>query len=318
VLECATAPRVSLDRMQPATIIVASDEFIASEELDSLKSRAAAEGLALEEISPEDPQAILYALGTPSLFGDGRFVIVRDAETIDAEAQQAIAGWASSPSPGVALAMVASGAGATKLQKVVAAAAVVKAEGVPPWKAADWAVRRAAGKGRKMNGEAASALVEAVGSELRDLAAAIDRLCEITSAPIEPHHVHDTFRTVESRVYQFVDAVFDRDTPLARKRLHALVDQGENAIGLLAALHRQLRVIAAVASGEGRSPAAVAKDLGLKSEGAVKRAQRQARGYSPERIATAYRILADADLALKSEEDDPLVLELVVDELSAR
>lgn len=302
--------------MNPVTVILASDEFVASEALDDLRAQAAREGFAVEELDPADPQAILYALGTPSLFGDGRMVLVRAAETLTADAQDSIEQWAGSPGDGVALVLMASGAAASKLSKRFGPSAVIRAEGVPPWKAAEWTVKRAASLGRRMGGDAAAALVEAVGSELRDLAAAVDRLLEVTSEPIEPRHVHDQFRSVESRVYQFVDAVLDRDAALARKRLHGLLEQGENGIGLIAALHRQLRIVAAVTGGG--SPAAIAKDLGLKSEGAVKRAARQARGFSAERIARAYRLLAEADLALKSEEDDPLVLELLVDEIAAR
>ncbi len=304
--------------MRAVTLILASDEFVASEELDALRAQAVAKGFAVEEVSPDDPQSLLYALGTPSLFGDGRFVLVRQAETLPADAQEAIERFAADPADGVALAMMASGVAAQKLAKRLPPAAIVRAEGVPPWKAADWAVRRAASKGRRMSGDAAAALVEAVGSDLRDLAASIDRLIETTTSPIGAEQVTAQFQGVESRVYQFVDAVFDRDPPLARKRLRALLEQGENPIGLLAALHRQLRIVAVVASGDGRPAAAIAKELGLRSEGAVKRAQRQARGFSPSRIARAYRMLADADLALKSEDEDPLVLELAVDQISAR
>ncbi|MHB8512153.1 MAG: DNA polymerase III subunit delta [Actinomycetota bacterium] len=304
--------------MKPVTLILASDEFLASEELDALRAQAVSESFILEEISPEDPQALLYALSTPSLFGDGRFVLVRDAESLPGEVQEAIVEWSENPSPQIAVVLIASGVAGGKLAKRFPAPNVFRTEGVPPWKAAEWSVKRAASKGRKMSRDASAALVEAVGSELRDLASAVDRLCEVTSEPIGVAHVNEHFQGVESRVYQFVDAVFDRDTPLARKRLHALLDQGENKIGLLAALHRQLRIVATVSGGDGRPAADIAKDLGLKSEGAVKRAQRQARGFTLSRIVHAYRLLADADLALKSEEDDPLVLELLVDEISSR
>lgn len=305
--------------MRPVTVILASDEFVASEMLDALRAEATTEGFALEEIDPGDAQGLLYALDTPSLFGGGRFVLVRDAHSLETEAQDAIEAWAKDPADGIALALVASGTTAQKLAKRFPGSAVLRAESVPPWKAAEWAVKRAKEKGRRLSGPAAAALVESVGSDLRDLAAAIDRLVETTqAATIELDQVQERFTGVESKVYQFVDSVFDRDLPLARKRLHGLLDQGENPIGLLAALARQLRVIAFVAGSDGRQPAAIAKDLGLKGEGAVKRAMRQARGFSPARIAKAYRVMADADLAMKSEEDDPLVLELVVDEIAAR
>ena len=305
--------------MRPVTVILASDEFIASEVLNRLRDEAAADGLAAEEISPGDPQALLYALDTPSLFGGGRFVLVREAESLDTDAQEAVEAWAKNPADGVALVMMASGVAAQKLAKRFPASVIVKAESVPPWKAAEWAVKRAKEKGRRMAGPAAAALIDSVGSDLRDLAAAIDRLVETTKgATIEVDQVQERFTGVESKVYQFVDSVFDRDLPLARKRLHGLLDQGENPIGLVAALGRQLRVIAFVAAGDGRQPAAIAKELGLKSEGAVKRALRQARGFTPARVARAYKALAEADLALKSEEEDPLVVELVVDEIAAR
>lgn len=304
--------------MRPVTLILASDEFVASEALDALRAEAAAEGFAAEEISPDDPQAIQYALDTPSLFDGGRFVLVRDADTLDAAAQEAIEAWTGRPSAGVALVLVASGVAASKLAKRLPPDAVVRAEGVPPWKAAEWTVARARSKGSRMSGEAAAALVEALGSDLRDLASGVDRLIETVDGPIGVEHVAARFTGVEARLYQFVDAVFDRDPALARKRLRALLEQGENAIGLVAALARQLRIVAVVAAGDSRPAAAIAKDLGLKGEGPVKRAMRQARGFSPARIARAYRLLAEADLALKSEEDDPLVVELAVDEIASR
>lgn len=304
--------------MRPATLIVAGDDFLAQEALDRLRAEAAEAGLAPEEIDPADPQALRYALDTPSLFGAGRFVVVRDAEGLNAEAQASLAGWLANPSPGIVLALVASGAGATKLVKLFAADAVVKTESIPPWKAAEWVVARGRSKRRKVTGEAAAALVEAVGAEPRDLAPALERLFETTTGAIEPEDVHAQFHGVESRIYQFVDSVFDRDLPGALKRLRALQAAGENAIGMCAALARQLRIIATVSGGDRRPAGVVAKELGLRSEGAVRRAQRQARNFAPAELRRAYRVLADADVALKSEEDDPLVLELAVAGIAGR
>jgi DNA polymerase III subunit delta len=304
--------------MRPATLILAGDAFIAQETLERLRAEAAEAGYAPEEIEPGDAQALLYAIDTPSLFGSGRFVVVRDAQDLPAEAQASLASWLKDPSPGIVLALVASGAGATKLTKLFAADAIVKADAVLPWKAAEWVVGRAKSRRRKITGEAAAALVEAVGSEPRDLAPAIERLLETTTGAIEASDVHEQFQGVESRIYQFVDAVFDRDLPGAMKRLRGLVSAGENAIGMVAALARQLRTIATVSGGDRRPAGVIAKELGLRSEGAVRRAQRQARNFSPAELRLAYRSLADADVALKSEEEDPLVLELAVGAIAGR
>lgn len=304
--------------MRPATLILAGDDFLAQEALVRLREEAVAAGFASEEIDSADAQALLYAIETPSLFGEGRFVVVRDAQDLPAEAQESLTSWLKDPSPGIALALVASGAGSTKLAKLFAADAIVKTEAVLPWKAADWVVARAKSLRRKITGEAAAALVEALGAEPRDLAPAIDRLLETTTGAIEATDVHEQFQGVESRVYQFVDAVFDRDLPGAMKRLRALVAAGEHALVITAALARQLRTIATVSGGDRRPAGVIAKELGLKSEGAVRRAQRQARNFSPADLRAAYRALANADVALKSEEEDPLVLELAVAGIAGR
>jgi DNA polymerase-3 subunit delta len=304
--------------MRPATLIVAGDEFLAQEALERLRAEATDAGYAPEEIDPAEPQALLYALDTPSLFGAGRFVVVRSAEGLGAEAQTSLAAWLKDPSPGITLALVAGGAGATKLAKLFSADAVIKTDSILPWKAAEWVVARGKSRRRKVTGEAAAALVEAVGSEPRDLAPALERLFETTIGAIEPEDVHAQFHGVESRVYQFVDSVFDRDVPGALKRLRALQSAGENAIGIVAAMARQLRIVATVSGGDRRPAGVIAKELGLRSEGAVRRAQRQARNFAPAELRLAYRLLADADVALKSEEEDPLVLELAVTGIAGR
>ena len=84
---------------------------------------------------------------------------------------------------------------------------------------------------------------------------------------------------------------------------------------LTAAIATQLRILAMLSTSERRAAAVVAKELGIK-EGPVKRAMRRSRNFTPDEIRRAYRLVADADLAFKSEDDDPLVLELLVDEIA--
>lgn len=302
--------------MRPATLILAGDEFLAAEALAALREEAAGARFAAEEVSPDDPQSLAYAIETLSLTDSGRFVIVRGAQDLPAEAHRLLQSWIEAPPPGVSLVLVASGAGAAKLAKIFPQDAILRAEGVPPWKAPEWVVRRFRERGRRCASEGATALVDAVGTDLRDLAAAVERLVETTQGIVDADVVTAEFQGIESHVYQFVDAVFDRDRPQALRRLRALVEHGENPIGIVAALARQLRIIALV-SGDRRPAGVIAKEIGLKGEGPVRRALRQARGFSAEDVRRAYRMLADADLALKSEEDDPLVLELVVDEIAA-
>jgi DNA polymerase-3 subunit delta len=166
--------------------------------------------------------------------------------------------------------------------------------------------------------EAAQALVEAVGTDLRELATALDQLMSSVDGPIEVVDVQRLFRGLETELWNFIDAVFDRDRSGAHARLQTLLARGENAIGITTALANQLRIIALV-RGERRPAPALARELGVK-EGKLRRALRQAKNFGPEDIRRAFRLLADADVALKGGErgeDEPaeIVLELLVAEI---
>jgi DNA polymerase-3 subunit delta len=302
--------------MRPARIIATADDFLAELELAPLRERARAAGYAEEEVSAADPEALAGALETPPLLDAGRLVLVRDADAATDAAVEVMARWAADPSPGTRLVLLArSPAAARRLAAALGDRVEVRApEDVPPWEAPAWVVKRARALGRRITPEAARALVEAVGTDLRDLAGALDRLLAGGEGTVDVAAVAAHFRGLESKVHEFVDALFDRDRAQALRRLRSLLAHGENPIGIVAQLASQLRILAMLV-GERRPAAAVARELGIK-EGPVKRAMRRARNFTPEEIRRAYRLLADADLALKTEEGDPVVLELLVDEIA--
>jgi DNA polymerase III subunit delta len=305
--------------VKPVRIIATSDEFLAGLELDPLRAKAKERGFAEQDVPADDPVAISNALETASLFDAGRLVIVRDADAAKEPSLAAMARWAESPTPDTRLVLLcATPAGTKRVAKAFGDHAEVRTpEDVPPWEVPGWVVKRARALGRKMSADAAKALVEALGTDLRELASAIDQLAASTSAetPIDVAVVVAQFRGIESRIHEFVDALFDRDRAQALRRLRALLSHGESPILITAAIATHLRILAMLSAAERRPAAAVAKELGIK-EGPVKRAMRRSRNFTPDEIRRAYRLVADADLAFKSEGDDPLVLELLVDEIA--
>jgi len=305
--------------VKAARIISSSDDFLASLELEPLRAKAREGGFAETEVPAADAEALANALETQSLFDAGRLVIVRDADDAKEASLAAMARWAANPHPNVRLVLLCSTAqGAKRLVKALGDAAELRTpDDVPPWETQGWVVKRARALGRKMTSDAGKALVEAIGSDLRELASAVEQLIATNpgDVTIDVAAVSTQFRGLESKVHEFVDALFDRDGVQALRRLRALVSNGEPQLVILTAVVNHLRILALLSSGERRPAAAVAKELGAR-EGQVKRAMRRARNFSPEDIRRAYRLLADADVALKSEADDPLVLELLVDEIA--
>jgi DNA polymerase-3 subunit delta len=276
-------------------------------------------GYAVEEADASDPQAVFYALDTPSLFGGGRFVIVRaSAADIEPFAER-LAEWASNPPPDTAVVFVLGRA--AKLRKALGSRAdVIEAEPPKPWETADWLVKFAKGRGRVMKREAADALIEALGTGLRDLATAADQLMMVTTGAIDVATVSKMYRGFESALYTFLDALLQRDRSSALKHLSALLRSGTHPLEALMSLSKQLRALAA-AKDAGRVPAAtLAKDLDV-STGYVNRAMKYGRNFDSAEIRRAFRLAADADVALKGGqrgEDNPaeLVLELLVSEIA--
>jgi len=305
--------------MKPVRLIATADDFLASLELDPLRAKARERGFAEEEVAADDPMAIANALGTGSLFDAGRLVIIREADAAKEPSLKAIARWAEDPTPDTRLVMLSeTPAGTKRIVKALGDAVEVRTpDDVPPWEAPGWVVKRARALGRRMTADAAKTLVEALGTDLRELAGAIDQLVATTpeDSTIDVAAVTTQFRGIESRIHEFVDALFDRDRNQALRRLRALLSHGEPPILIVASIAAQLRILAMLSGADRRPAAAVAKELGIR-EGAVKRAMRRSRNFTPDEIRRAYRVVADADLAFKSEDDDPLVLELLVDSIA--
>lgn len=301
-------------------LIISENEFLASLELDRVRAHWEEKGYTTERVSTEDPQAVFYALDTASLFGDGRFVVVGGpAAPLEAAAGR-LAEWADSPPPGLAAAIVATRA--SKLEKALTGhAEIFKPEAPKPWEVPDWVVRFLKGRGRVITKEAAAALVEAVGTNLRDAATAAEQVATATTGTINPPAVAKLFRGLESQLFTFLEATLRRDRPAALRHLGALMRSGEHPLVILAALAKQFRALAAVRDAGATPPAALAKELDV-SPGYVNRAKKHARAFDPASVRRAFRLLADADLALKGGEQSEerpaeLLMELLIAEITA-
>lgn len=299
------------------TLIAADNEFLASLEVSRVRAVWEKRGYATEEISTEDSEAVMGALDTPALFGDGRLVLARGPATpLEAHVARLI-DWAANPPDTIVAVLVVSKS--AKLVKALGNSAdTISPTSPKPWETADWLVRFAKGRGRIMRKDAAEALVEILGADLRELAVALEQCETSSSAAIDVALVRRLFRGRESALYTFLDAVLARDLAGALSHMHALIRAGEHPLVLHASLAKQVRALAASRDADRSDPpATLARSIDV-SVGYVNRAQKHGRNFDAGEIRRAFRILADADLALKGGgEDQPgdLILELAVTEI---
>ena len=245
-------------------------------------------------------------LGTASLLGGCRLVIIESAQDMLKEQVEALTRYLESPSPSSVLVLVATGR--TKLDaQVKKIGALVSLEAPKGRKLATWVKDRARSKKLKIDERAPWALIEAVGNELRDLDAALDQLGTRLGpeGTIGVPQIKAAFtRHADERIYSFTDAVGERKLPRAMELLRRLYDQGEDPLPLLGALTNHIRRLLRARRHADRGSAAVGDVLGMPGWRAERMAT-QARSYSEDELVDAMGFLAEADFEMKGGDLPP-------------
>ena len=163
--------------------------------------------------------------------------------------------------------------------------------------------------GRRASPQAVRALVDAIGSDLRELAAACNQLSEDAVAGdgrIEAEVVEQWFGgRVEVTGFRVADAAVAGRADQALSLLRHALATGADPVPLVAALAAKLRALAKVSTaGRGRS-ADLACELGM-PPWQVDRARRELSGWAEAGLAEAIRAIAEADTAVKGGGRDPV------------
>ncbi|MDY6870876.1 MAG: DNA polymerase III subunit delta [Actinomycetota bacterium] len=262
------------------------------------------------EVSTSD----LADLLSPSLFSDERVVVLESAAEAGKDAVALIVGAAADLPPGTMLVVVHSGGGRAKaladqLKKLGAevhpCAKIVKAAD-----RADF-VRREFGSHKvKVTDDTVTAVLDAVGSDIRELAAVCSQLVADTAgevAAVDVRRYHSG--KAEVKGFDIADKAVTGDVAGAAEALRWALLSGEPRVVLADALAEAVHTVARVAPLSG-DPYRLAGELGM-PPWRVQKAQKQARRWSRASVAEAMRLVAalnadvkgaaaDADYALES------------------
>jgi DNA polymerase-3 subunit delta len=295
--------------MSASVILLQGHEFLVDEQLRAIRGTTDADPLSEVVLDASAPAAeMIAALETPSLLGGTRLVVIEGVESLRKDQVQALESYARSPSPHAQLVLVAGGR--TPLAGVVRdVGEVVALEAPRGRRLVAWIRRRAQGRSLRLDDRASWALIDSVGSELRDLEMALDQLRTAlgTESHVGASEVRRVFpRRADERIYAFTDAVGDRRLSTAMEALRRLFEQGDEPLVLFGALVSQVRrMLIARGIAEG-GPRAVRDLLGL-PEWRAEHLLRQARSYREEELIAALAALAAADVDMKSGDLPPEV-----------
>jgi len=286
-----------------------------------LADRALAEALALRA---DFERTVLDGSGlelgrygeavAPSLFADKRVVVIKDLQDVVSEVQEEIESLFDHIDVNLHLIFIHKGGvkGKGLLDKIKKLKPdIVTCE--PMKKASDkeeFVRQEFSRHGRKISSGAVTALVDATGSDMRELAAACSQISFDTNAGKAVIDEGDIAKYYQGRIeatgFDVADATLAGNPTAALIALRNALDSGTDPIMIVSALTSSIRTLAKV-SGAPRNANAfqLAGSLGL-APWQIDKARRQLSKWSPALIAFSVQELSKADVAIKGAEADPL------------
>ncbi|MEB3968156.1 DNA polymerase III subunit delta [Mycobacterium ulcerans] len=256
----------------------------------------------------------LAELLSPSLFAEERIVVLEAAAEAGKDAVALIASTAADIPPGTVLVVVHSGGGRTKAlagelkslgAQVHPCARISKASERVDFVRGEFRALRV-----KVGEDAVTALLDAVGSDIRELASACSQLVADTGGDVDAVAVRRYHSgKAEVKGFDIADKAVAGDVAGATEALRWAMMRGEPLLVLADALAEAIHTIGRVGPLSG-DPYRMASQLGM-PPWRVQKAQKQARRWSRDKVATAMQLVAqlnadvkgaaaDADYALES------------------
>lgn len=248
----------------------------------------------------------------PSLFGDQRIVIIRDTQDLTAECTDEVLAYLEDEDSNLLLVLWHKGGvkgkglvdKVKKLQPEVFSAELIKKDS----EKAEFIRSEFRGFGRKITNEAVQALINSLGSDLRELCAACSQLASDVAREktIDQDDVAKYQQgRVESTGFDVADAVVDGKTAEALISLRNALATGTDPVLIVSALASSFRTLAKVSgSSKSLSSYELASSLAL-PPWQIEKAKRQLSGWSESGLSRAVIALAALDADIKGVAADP-------------
>ncbi|HEX5118250.1 MAG TPA: DNA polymerase III subunit delta [Pseudonocardiaceae bacterium] len=257
--------------------------------------------------------AELIELLSPSLFAEGRVVVLEGGQDAGKDIADAVLAHAKEPGDGIVLVLAHTGGGRGKVAKDLPGA--LKKAGAEVTECAKITrpadretfvrseVRRAGGK---IDGAAIAALIDTVGSDLRELSSAAGQLVADTEGGAVDEPAVRRYHTGRAEVTGFAVAekAVNGDRAGAMEALRWATLLGVPQVLVADALADAVRTVARVAAVGRSDPFRLASELGM-PPWKVKRALAQARGWSQEGLVEAMQVVATVNADVKGAAADP-------------
>jgi len=300
-------------KLEPLHLILGDEELLVERAVGEIVRAARASAgndevpvdyLRAGEVSTNE----LAELLSPSLFADERVLVLEDADEAGKDAAALIASAASDLPGGTVLVVVHSGGGrakalagqlrdlgaqthpCAKITKAGERAAFVRAE-FRTWKI-------------KADDDTVEAMLDAVGSDIRELAAACSQLVADTDGQVDANAVR-RYHSGKAEVtgFDIADKAVVGDIAGSTEALRWAMLRGVPHVLVADALAEAIHAIARIGPLSG-DPYRLAGELGM-PPWRIEKAQKQSRRWSRDSVATAIRLVAALNADVKGAAADP-------------
>ena len=276
-----------------------------------LQMRSEAPEVEISEIEAARlDRGTLVEITGPSLFSSRRAAVIYELENVSPDLGQDLVDLATEKLSDLAIILVHGGGAKGKglVDKVKSAGAdVIECAAVKTWELPQFVSAEVKQAGSSIEAGAAAALVDAVGHDLRALAAAVTQLIsDGQGGPLSVDQVRRYFGgRAEVTSFAVADAALGGRTGVAMEQLRWALATGVAPVLITSAMASGIRGLGKlITAGGGQREADLAREVGV-PPWKLKSMRSQARGWDQGRLATALKAVAVADADVKGAADDP-------------
>lgn len=293
-------------------LVLGDEELLVDRAVQAVAAAARAADPAAEvrrfrsaELSPAELADAL----SPSLFAETRVIVLLAAHEAGKELTGAVLAQAADLAEGIVLVVVHAGGARNKALVDglrAAGAALARCERLTRYEErADFVRSEARRAGGRIAPDAVGVLIEAVGSDLRELAAATGQLVADTGGAVDERAVRRYHRgRAEASGFAVADKAVAGDRAGALEALRWAMVLGVPHVLVADALADGVRTLAKVAGAGRGDPNRLAGTLGM-PPWKIRKAQTQVRHWRPDALAAAFAAAAEANADVKGVAADP-------------
>lgn len=292
--------------INPVHLVVGEDEFLAERATKSI----------IDEVGPAPEVSTLRAgditvselaqATSPSLFAEERVVVVTNTELAGKEPTELLLKAAADPAPGMTLVIVHSGKGRNKsyVAKFRKVADMHEVNSPNQRERQSWVTAEFRRHGVRPTPDVIGALLESVGSDLRELASAIEQLVADTEGELTVAKVRAYYTGVaEVSGFDIADQAIAGRTDRALASTRRALQLGISPVAIAAALANKVGDVAKLYQTRG-NPDQIARTVGMHPF-VAKKTMQVARNWSGSAVSEAVIIVADLDATVKGQGGDP-------------